>query len=92
MTTMTGPLVIGAGLPHAGLSDVLTIVPLNVWASSENTDVPRAPHSPRSARTDDAGERSAALACDASKSGAAVQPPSEDICWIAFSRGNSLVD
>src|SRR6185312_14354892 len=42
MKTMTGPEVIGAGLPQAGPSDVLMIVPLRVWASSENTEVPGA--------------------------------------------------
>lgn len=42
MKTMTGPEVIGAGLPQAGPSEVLMIVPLRLWSSSENADVPGA--------------------------------------------------
>jgi hypothetical protein len=42
MKRMTGPEVIGAELPQAGPSEVLMIVPLRLWASSENTDVPGA--------------------------------------------------
>jgi hypothetical protein len=42
MKKISGAPVIGTGLPHAGPSEVLTIVPLRVWSSRENTDVPGA--------------------------------------------------
>ena len=42
MRMYTGPPVIGVGLPQAGPSEVLTTVPLRVWASSERSDVPGA--------------------------------------------------
>lgn len=42
MKKISGPPVIGVGLPHAGPSEVLTMVPRKVCASNDITDGPGA--------------------------------------------------